>query len=81
MNGMAVTVGILGMVINAVLAPMLTLPLWRAFREVLYTGMATTDLAWIDRVAILAGDFGLLAALVLMPGFLVAPMIVARIRP
>ncbi len=80
MNGMTVTVGILGMVINAVLAPMLTLPL-RAFREVLYTGMATTDLAWIDRVAILAGDFGLLAALVLMPGFLVAPMIVARIRP
>ena len=80
MNGMAAIVGILGIVIDVVLAPILTIPLWRAFSESAHTSMATMDLAWTDRIAVLAGDATLFGLIVVFPGFAIVTSVMGFIR-
>ena len=80
MNGMSVIIGILGIVIDAILAPTITIPLWRAFSESVHAGVATMDLAWTDRVSVVAGDATLFGLIVVFPGFAIVASVAGFMR-
>ena len=72
-------VGILGIVIDVVLARLITVELWRTFREVIYKSLASTDPGWEVSAAAAIGDISLFGLLVLSPGLVIAGYIADRI--
>ena len=81
MNFMALVVSTLGLVLDVIMAPHVTIPFWRAFsNQFLHEGMAAADPTWANSIAIVLGDAMLLAIFVVVPGFVVASGVVGGIR-
>ena len=73
------SIGVLGIVIDLVLAPVITLPLWKSLSEYLHSSLATGDLGWADRAALIISDVGSFGIFVVLIGFVIARMVADHI--
>ena len=72
-------IGVLGVVIDLVLAPEITVPLWKLLSEGLHSSLATADLGWEGRATLMISDVGTFVIFVGLIGFVTAHALVDRI--